>query len=165
MNSRKPRKDIKIKNDSGYTLIEVMVAVMIFSIGFLAVSFMQINAMTTTNSAQKTTIAMSVADSQVEWLRTLPFYDKVVTGGNVDNFVMHADLAAGTHEDDVDGPYVARWTVTYDQPLPPNSMVPDTAGVPVTRSMTILVWVTKDGDPADEVQAEIEFAKFPGQLM
>ena len=164
MNLNKPHKDIKINDDSGFTLIEVLIAVAIFAIGFLAVGLMQTNALTTTNSARRTTEAMALAENQAEWLRAVPFYDKVA--GNP--FVIHPDLApasaAAPREDNVAGPFFVRWTVIYDQPLPANTMVVNNAGNPVTRSMTIRVWVTRDTDPPDEVQAEIEFVKFPGQL-
>ncbi len=161
-NSRKNKKTIH--RDSGFTFIEVLTAMAIFAIGFLAVGLMQINSLSNTNSARQTTEAMILAENQAEWLRALPFYDKV--GNNP--YVIHPDLApapaAAPRTDNVAGPFFVRWTVIYDQPLAPNMMLEDTGGDPVTRSMTIRVWVTKDNDPPEEVRAEVEFAKFAGQL-
>ena len=165
-------KNIKIIQDqSGFTLVEVMIAIGIFAIGFLAVGLMQINAMTTTNSARRTTEAMTLAENRAEWLRTLPFYDSAEDldlAGGVEDYDIHPDLQeadiGSPHEDNVDGPFFVRWTVIDDRPLPANTMREDAAGNEVTRSKTIRVWVTRDNDNINDIQAEIEFAKFAGQF-
>jgi len=147
-----PHKTGTIKNDSGFTLIEALIAFAIFAIGFLAVGAMQINALNKTNSARQTTEALSVAEDQVEQLRLLPFYTD-----NLYNVPPELDSAA-PHEDDVAGPYTARWTVADDVPIDAYDDGVLIAGT-LTRSKTIRVWVTLDNNAAD-IQATIVFAKF-----
>ena len=163
-----------MKNNGGFTMIEVLVAVAIFAIGFLAVGLMQIRAMNTTNSARRTTEAMALAEDQAEWLRSLVFYDKTrdldgVHG--IEPFDILPDLRAGEHPQAGDGylpvansPYTVRWRVTHNEPLPGYPIgVLDPAKI-VMRSMTIHVWVTPNNNAGDTL-AEIEFAKFCGKAI
>lgn len=152
MNLNKPRKTEKIKNDSGFTLIEVLIAVAIFAIGFLAVGAMQINALNTTNSARQTTEALTVAEDQAEQLRALPFY--------IDNAYNESPLLTnGDHTAAPDTtPFTARWTVANDVPLSAYEAGVLTSGT-VPRSKAIRVWVTPDNNAAD-ILATIVFAKF-----
>lgn len=160
-----------IQSESGFTIIEVVIAIGIFAIGFLAVGLMQINAMNTTNSARRTTEAMALAEDYAETLRSLPFYDKSqnLDGvGGADPYDILPELRSGDHPQVGDppvpgnaGPYTIRWTVDHNRPLPPYPAgVLDSVNA-VPNSMTIRVWVTPDNNPND-IQSEIEFAKFCG---
>ena len=152
MNLNKPYKTGKINGASGFTLIEVMIAVAIFAIGFLAVGAMQINAMNKTNSARRITEALTVAEDQAEQLRLLPFYMD-------SSYNVESDLTAGDHTavpDDT--PFTARWTVTDDVPIDAFDAGVLTSGT-LTRSKTIWVWVTPDNNVGDRL-AQIVFAKF-----
>lgn len=168
MNLKKPHKDIKLKNDSGFTLIEVLIAMGIFAIGFLAVGLMQINALNTTNSARRITEAMALAENQAEIFRALPFYDDdqdLDATGGVDPFDILPvfDPTGNPYTVNSPGPYTVRWTVDDTLPLPGYS-----AGVlganRVPNSMMIRIWVTPD-NAATETLAEIEFAKFCGKAI
>lgn len=57
----------------GFTLIEVMVAMVIFAFGILGVAKMQISAITGNAAALKISEKYSVASSQIERLMTLPY--------------------------------------------------------------------------------------------
>ena len=157
-----PGKDI---HDSGFTLIEVLIAIAIFSIGFLAVGAMQLNALSNTTGARRTTEAMTLAETQVERLRSLPFYadDNGVNDdgiGGIDDHDVLPDLKAGTKNAPADAtPFTVRWTVTNNQPLDPYPAGLFTTAGALTRSKTIRVWVTPDNDAANVI-TEIEFAKY-----
>lgn len=69
--------------EGGYTLIEVLIAIAIFSIGMLAIGSMQLGATKGTATAQSNTELAAYATDQMERLTGLP-YD-------------HADIAEGTH--------------------------------------------------------------------
>lgn len=166
-------KDTKVKKDSGFTLIEVLIAMGIFAIGFLAVGLMQVDALTKTNSARITTEALTVAEDWAEQLRAMPFYadengaddDGDGTADNYDVLPDLSDLGAGNnHTRDQDGdptdltPYTVRWTVDDDVPIDAYDAGVLTVGTPLTRSKTIRLWVTPDTN-ANDIQAEIIFAK------
>ncbi len=70
---------------NGYTLIEVLIAMAIFSIGFLAVSTMQISAINSNANARSQTTVLNYAKDKIEDLMALDY--------------SHADLAAGPHSD------------------------------------------------------------------
>lgn len=159
----------KMSNNDGFTIIEVLIAIAIFAIGFLAVGLMQINAMNTTNSARRHTEAIALAEDQAEMLRALPFYDRdqdLDGDGAVEPYDILPDLATAgddnPHEIDADGPYTVRWTVDPTRPLPgypPGVLNPNL----VPNSMTIRLWVTTDNNDED-ILAELEFAKFCGKV-
>jgi len=86
----------------GFTLVEVLIAMAIFSIGILAVGAMQINSTNTNTGARIQTEASTWVVDQIERLTALDY----------DN----ADLVAGDHVV-VQGLYTVEWTVTDDSPV------------------------------------------------
>lgn len=59
-------------NRRGYTIVELLVAVMIFSVGLLAMAGTASVVMSTLTSTQSRTIAASVAESRFERMRATP---------------------------------------------------------------------------------------------
>src|SRR5439155_2565308 len=59
-------------NQRGYTIVELLVAVMIFSVGLLAMAGAASVIMSTLTSTQSRTIAASVADARFERVRAPP---------------------------------------------------------------------------------------------
>ena len=59
-------------NRRGYTIVELLVAVMIFSVGLLAMAGTASVIMSTLTSTQSRTIAASVAESRFERVRATP---------------------------------------------------------------------------------------------
>lgn len=72
-----------IKDNKGFTIVEVMIALAIFSIGFLAYSGLQISATKANTKSRWLTQAVTCATDKIEQLLDLPY--------------AHADLAAGMH--------------------------------------------------------------------
>ena len=72
-----------IKNTRGFTLIETMIALMVLTIGILAMMTMQTSAITGNYKASTMTIASSIASNQIEQLRSLPF-TSLTAGTNTD---------------------------------------------------------------------------------
>lgn len=60
-------------NQKGFNLVEIMVAMSIFAIGFLAMAKMQITALQGNYNARGTTEAVTLLHSKVEELRMLPY--------------------------------------------------------------------------------------------
>ena len=100
MLSEKLTKSYRKRSDAGFTLVEVMIGMAIFFIGFLAVGSMQLTAVNANTSAREATEAATRATSQLETLIALP-YDSIVSGGPV-----------------TDGAYTVSWVVDDDLPLP-----------------------------------------------
>ena len=99
MFSKKMTKIDKQMNNRGVTLVEVMIGMAIFLIGFLAVSSLQVTAITGNTAARKATEAATRATNQLETLIVLP-YDSIVDGGPV-----------------TQGAYTTTWEVLNDTPL------------------------------------------------
>jgi prepilin-type N-terminal cleavage/methylation domain-containing protein len=98
---------ISTRNASrGFSLVELMVAITFFGVlmlGFLTVFPLGFR---TVQKGEKLTIATSLAQDEIERLKTLPVNDP--------------DLVAGTHVDStnpINGVYTRTWTVTDDAPI------------------------------------------------
>ena len=90
-------------NNGGYSLIETMIAIAIFAIGFLAIASLQITASKTNRAGSEYTQATTIATDRMERLMALPYGD--------------GDLnpAANPHPappDDMQGKYNIQWVVT-----------------------------------------------------
>ena len=83
----------------GFTLIEVLIVMAIFSIGILAVAAMQMTSTKSNASARRITEETALAEKQIENLMQLS-YD-------------HADLdPANNPHESIQGPYIINWNVT-----------------------------------------------------
>lgn len=83
--------------EGGFTLIEVMVAIAILTIGILGVAVMQTSAMRANYRGYHLTEAITLAQDRIEYLTTQPF----------------ADLVEGNDQADPD-PDNPRADITYD---------------------------------------------------
>jgi prepilin-type N-terminal cleavage/methylation domain-containing protein len=106
-------KYINKKNEKGFTLVEVMVAVAILSFGILAVAAMQNAALLGTNKSNSVTEATTVAVDRMERLFAIPF--DTLAGYSLDTARGDSDFT--------------------NPPLPPNittvQWVVSTSGLPV----------------------------------
>ena len=117
--------------ESGFSLIEVLVAVTIFAAGLLAVASMQLSSVTGNFSARTATESTALVQEKVETFFTLPYtHDDLISDLDGDGAI-EVELAGdtdgdGTIEDDdvheqsvsgVDGNYLYRWIVEDDAAL------------------------------------------------
>lgn len=93
---------------NGFTLIEVMIAMVVFLIGFLAVGAMQISAVNSNTNARMRTEATVLAADVAEQLMALP-YDP--TTGASGPYGEIDPLDDGTHTASA-APYTIEWEVT-----------------------------------------------------
>ena len=92
--------NIKIQmNIKGFTLLEVLIVIAIFSIGILAVAAMQMSSTRGNASARRITEATALAESQIENLMQLSYDDE------------NLDPADNPHPGPP-GPYTMTWNVT-----------------------------------------------------
>ena len=113
MLNKKVTKRSKQMTNEGFTLVEVMIGMAIFLIGFLAVGSMQIAAINGNAGAREATEAATRATSQLETLIALPF-ESIDDGDPV-----------------TDGAYRVSWEV-LDELESPSTVLPNTKTITVT---------------------------------
>jgi len=94
-----------VSNDNGFTLIEILIAILMFSVGILAVSSLQLNSIKGNTQANSFTLAGSTASNHSESLKALAFNDP--------------QLDDGPHPAQPLGRLWVGWNVTSDVPLNP----------------------------------------------
>ncbi len=77
-------KRVKRKNQCGFTLIEIMIAITIFAIGILAVAAMQIGAVKGNSSASGLTEATMAAQNRMEQLMSLNYNNPILSDADND---------------------------------------------------------------------------------
>lgn len=95
-----------LKNNKGFTLLEVIFAVSILTIGILAVAAMQTSSIRGNAFAWGTSEATTIAMGQIESLMDLSYDDADLE-----------DLGGVSHDPVYDGRYTITWTVDDDQPI------------------------------------------------
>jgi len=124
----------------GFTLIEVLIGLAIFSIGILGVAAMQISATNGNSSAGRITSNITWAFDRVEELMALPYTDAALSAGNhsvtagnltTDSDGIDNDSDGGIDEAGETGTISLQWTVTDDMPM--------------NRTKTIQITVTRTG--------------------
>jgi prepilin-type N-terminal cleavage/methylation domain-containing protein len=100
-------------NNQGFSLIEVLVAMVIFSIGIIGVGKMQIAAIHGNASGRGVNDTVYQATDQIEKILLLPYDDDSLTAG-----ITHSPDAVEA----IDG-YTLSWVVVDDSPVEGNKMV------------------------------------------
>ena len=149
-----------LSNDSGFTIIEALIALVIFSIGLLAMGALQADSLMDTGDVAGRTEAWTIADERVTLLKEMEFWDiptwstpAALTNASVPPFhmVTHAN-----------GRYDVHWRVEDDIPFGQQnaSVLPNLPAAMYTVSKQITVWVTPVGGNApNDAIAQIEFIK------
>lgn len=128
-----------LNNRSGFTLLEVLIALFIFSIGILGVNAMQLTSIQGNGKANRITEASSVAADRIEQILSMPYdSDTNLIDDDGDGLIDGADLKeqyvdvnangnAGLNDlppntdvgpvPSVDGNYQIYWNVAEDYPL------------------------------------------------
>jgi type IV pilus modification protein PilV len=119
-------------NEAGYTLLELMIALMILAIGILGIWSMQGTAIRGNAQAKRITEGAALAADQVEKLMRMEYDD--------------ADLATGTHSR-VEDSYTVQWTVSAaDVPINNIKTVDVTASWTVTGQTRSVSYVYYKAD-------------------
>jgi type IV pilus assembly protein PilV len=109
----------KIKKQEGFTLLEVIMAISILTVGILSVATMQASSIRGNAFAWGTSEASTVAMGQIERLMDLAYTD--------------AQLTAGNHVGVPEGRYNPSWTVT------------DNAIINQTKTINVIITWTDRG--------------------
>ena len=119
------------KHEAGFTLVEVMIAMLIFGIGLSALAQAIPRGMQTRARSEQLTVATSLAQEGLEQLRDLRFNDAL--------------LAAGAHSDaanPLDQTFSRRWTVQDDTPVAGMKQVTMTVSFPTDSPDSQAVFTT-----------------------
>ncbi len=108
----------------GFTLVEVMIALLIFSIGVLGLAAMQIDFITGNDTARELTEAATRASDKLEQLRAVGYTDTDL------------DVTANPHTETGGGGYNLSWTVQHPD-LDGSGGVNDDEGTFKTIQMTV----------------------------
>ena len=123
-------------NSKGFSLIEVMVAISIFAIGYMAMSSLQFGSTGQNATASRLTVATSWTADQVEKL----------IGQDYDN------IGAGNGSiNSPDGLYTVAWTIA------PN--------IPLTNTKTITISTTRNGARLSKNTTSITFTYIKGKTI
>ena len=154
-------------NDSGFTIIEVLMAVAMFSIGLMAMGALQAGSLMGTGDVARRTEAWTIIDEHVGLLKRLPFYTDIPPNPPANH---PAWLVAGNfpaHTLNMPAPpaaprYTVHWRVVDGTPIGPQNQTV-LPGVPVgvyTVSKQVTVVVTRlNGNPVTAPLAQVEFQK------
>ena len=128
---------MKIRQMQGFTLVEVMVAIVIFALGFTAVMTMTTGSVGSNATARAISGSAEKAAEQIELLTVLPYNDPLLQeGANVGLASIRnplpsvAAVAAGAYDSPnpaarpadyppvISGDYTIYWNVAVDTPIP-----------------------------------------------
>lgn len=118
-------KNMKVFSESGgFTLIEVIIALAVLTIGILAVNAMQTVSVRGNFTASRLTSAATWATDRAEVLFNLEYDDPLLLddgGGAADGLAGLNDATAATADGNdlsPDGEYTIYWNVAEDEPMP-----------------------------------------------
>ena len=116
-----------MKKNQGYTLVEVLIAMAIFAVGFLALASLQIKSISQNASSRMATDATTMAVESMERLISLPYN--------------HAELDQGTnpHSMPATEGYAIEWNIQDDWPITATKtiVINVTGANPYARPITI----------------------------
>lgn len=102
-----------LQNQKGFTLIEVMIAIFILSVGLLAVASMQVSAIRGNHFSDNVTVALALAEEGMEDLLNKSYSHTWLTDGDHDTEEASIDKAG-----EPGGPFSRTWEITDSPSLP-----------------------------------------------
>nr|WP_321400259.1 prepilin-type N-terminal cleavage/methylation domain-containing protein [uncultured Desulfobacter sp.] len=106
-------------NDAGFTLIEVLIALMVFSIGILSIGMMQLRAIGGNNFANQLTEATVFGSDQIEQMLSWDYDDDRLKSTNNNAYTLPdgSNLTADGDQADSDNFCHAYWQISDDTPV------------------------------------------------
>ena len=124
------KSNIIINEQKGFTIIEVLVAISILTVGLLAVASMQVSAIRGNHMSDNVTIAVALAEEKMEQLLNLDYGDTdlkdSVTGNNAN---LSSILSIDHEESNIDetgaagGHFRRIWNIADSTPITNNKTI------------------------------------------
>jgi prepilin-type N-terminal cleavage/methylation domain-containing protein len=124
------------RHQGGFTLVEVMIASVVFLVGMLTLSSMQLHSLQAANSGRHATQAAAIAETQLEQLQRLAWTQVTPTAGWAPSVTINNTIQAAASSNQQSytldwriSNVVANWTrsidvrVRWDEPKRPNRSV------------------------------------------
>ncbi len=121
--SKRAAQPAHIAGAPGFTLVEVMVAMIVFAVGVLSMATLMPAGARSVNRSADQTRGSELMSATAENLLSASYTDSTLTAG------AHSDPA-----NPYDGKYYVRWVVQDDQPVAECKRVTLTAGWPLSSS-------------------------------
>jgi type IV pilus assembly protein PilV len=106
----------RIKEQGGFTLIEVLIGLSILTVGILAVATMQISAIRGNHFSDNTTTALILAEQKMEDLLNRDFNDPALTNTEPANDNNLGSTETIDHEELLEGTFRRIWNIDDDNP-------------------------------------------------
>ena len=116
----------KMPDNNGFTLIELMIALAVFTIGLLGIASMQINSIQGNSFAFKTTTATTLAQAQIEELTSLDYDHPNLADTDNDGQGGLSDTAANADFSrivNMEEQYTLSWNIAEDYPNTDNKLI------------------------------------------
>lgn len=114
------------RNEKGASVVEIMVALVIFGIGLVAAVRMLPESNAKSTRSRNKTVAVNLAQEKMEELLSRSY--------------KHADLNPGNHADPdnpVDGHYLREWTITDNTPVQGMKMISVSVSFPTSSADSV----------------------------
>jgi len=106
------------RRQSGFTLVEVLIALFIFSVGILGLGAMQLNSIRGNSQARRISEATNVAADQIEKFFALDYDDPDLNDDDGNGSAGLSDITSPDgRTSSVDGNYQIFWNVAVNYPL------------------------------------------------
>lgn len=129
----------ELSNDqSGFTLLEVLVALTIFAIGLLGIAGVQVRSIDFNSGSNTRTIATGVAQGVLEQIMTRSATDNIFKSDSpVMDFDLDPDPAKSALTVEGGGDYLATWVVKANTPATNVAQITVTVTGPKQRSVSL----------------------------
>lgn len=147
---------IRRHDQSGFSMIEVLIALVVLAFGLLGLALMQTLNLRYTQSAQQRTLAVNLAGELLDTMRTNRSQAAAYAMTKADFDGVEFAGGCGTFDPATAGRNIERWQCEVKEALGPNSYaIVNVAGLPAVR--VTVVWAERDApDGATEGSIELE---------